>query len=110
MSEDTKQAFQSMKFYKFYPLPSTETPDVSGVKVRTKEKQKPVFFNYFKHARIEYGFVCFAPFCSRRSSTDTMERLIKSSDPEYLFLAASTEIKLRFNHRCSQKLFEFIYS
>ncbi|KAL0709291.1 hypothetical protein Bca4012_016269 [Brassica carinata] len=32
MSEDTKQAFQSMKFYKFYPLPSTETPDVSGVK------------------------------------------------------------------------------
>ncbi|KAF8080625.1 hypothetical protein N665_0932s0025 [Sinapis alba] len=32
MSEDTRQAFQSMKFYKFYPLPSTETPDVSGVK------------------------------------------------------------------------------
>ncbi|KAG5402999.1 hypothetical protein IGI04_009118 [Brassica rapa subsp. trilocularis] len=32
MSEDTKQAFQSMKFYKFYPLPSSETPDVSGVK------------------------------------------------------------------------------
>ncbi|CAN6805665.1 unnamed protein product [Brassica oleracea] len=32
MSEETKQAFQSMKFYKFYPLPSTETPDVSGVK------------------------------------------------------------------------------
>ncbi|KAF3512031.1 hypothetical protein F2Q69_00000390 [Brassica cretica] len=32
MSEETKQAFQSMKFYKFYPLPSSETPDVSGVK------------------------------------------------------------------------------
>ncbi|KAG2309952.1 hypothetical protein Bca52824_021509 [Brassica carinata] len=32
MSEETKQAFQSMKFYKFYPLPSPETPDVSGVK------------------------------------------------------------------------------
>ena len=40
MSEETKQAFQSMKFYKFYPLPSSETPDVSGVKVRTKEKEK----------------------------------------------------------------------
>ena len=36
MSEETKQAFQSMKFYKFYPQPSPETPDVSGVKVRTK--------------------------------------------------------------------------
>ena len=45
MSEDTKQAFQSMKFYKFYPLPSSETPDVSGVKVRTKEKKKPAFFS-----------------------------------------------------------------
>ncbi|CAN8298955.1 unnamed protein product [Cochlearia groenlandica] len=32
MSEDTKQAFQSMKFYKFYPQASLETPDVSGVK------------------------------------------------------------------------------
>ncbi|XP_013619796.1 PREDICTED: uncharacterized protein LOC106326342 [Brassica oleracea var. oleracea] len=34
MSEETKLAFQSMKFYKFYPLPSPETPDVSGVKSR----------------------------------------------------------------------------
>ncbi|CAE6093551.1 unnamed protein product [Arabidopsis arenosa] len=32
MSEDTKQAFQKMKFYKFYPQPSPDTPDVSGVK------------------------------------------------------------------------------
>lgn len=34
MSEETKAAFENMKFYKFYPVPSPDTPDVSDVKVR----------------------------------------------------------------------------
>lgn len=33
MSEETKAAFESMKFYKFYPVQSPEAPDVSAVKV-----------------------------------------------------------------------------
>ncbi|XP_057502049.1 protein HEAT INTOLERANT 4-like [Actinidia eriantha] len=32
MSEETKAAFQNMKFYKFYPVPTPDTPDVSNVK------------------------------------------------------------------------------
>ena len=33
MSEETKAAFESMRFYKFYPMPTPDTPDVSKVKV-----------------------------------------------------------------------------
>ncbi|KAM7517765.1 hypothetical protein LguiB_016727 [Lonicera macranthoides] len=33
MSEETKAAFEKMRFYKFYPVPSPDTPDVSSVKV-----------------------------------------------------------------------------
>ncbi|KAK9134361.1 hypothetical protein Syun_013691 [Stephania yunnanensis] len=32
MSEDTKAAFNEMKFYKFYPVQTPDTPDVSNVK------------------------------------------------------------------------------
>ncbi|KAL1820354.1 hypothetical protein DCAR_0416685 [Daucus carota subsp. sativus] len=32
MSEETKTAFEKMKFYKFYPVSSSDTPDVSDVK------------------------------------------------------------------------------
>ncbi|XP_015890961.3 protein HEAT INTOLERANT 4 [Ziziphus jujuba] len=32
MSEDTKAAFENIKFYKFYPVPTPDTPDVSSVK------------------------------------------------------------------------------
>ncbi|KAM7513674.1 hypothetical protein LguiA_003257 [Lonicera macranthoides] len=32
MSEETKAAFEKMRFYKFYPVPSPDTPDVSSVK------------------------------------------------------------------------------
>lgn len=32
MSEETKTAFENMRFYKFYPVPTTDTPDVSNVK------------------------------------------------------------------------------
>ncbi|KAK6118407.1 hypothetical protein DH2020_047824 [Rehmannia glutinosa] len=31
MNEETKAAFQNMKFYKFYPVPTPDTPDVSMV-------------------------------------------------------------------------------
>ena len=34
MSEETKAAFERMKFYKFYPVQTPDTPDVSNVKVR----------------------------------------------------------------------------
>ncbi|KAM7517414.1 hypothetical protein LguiB_016376 [Lonicera macranthoides] len=37
MSEETKAAFEKMRFYKFYPVPSPDTPDVSSVKVKWKE-------------------------------------------------------------------------
>lgn len=33
MSEETKSAFEKMKFYKFYPVSTPDTPDVSNVKV-----------------------------------------------------------------------------
>ncbi|PON37493.1 myosin-H heavy protein [Parasponia andersonii] len=32
MSEETKAAFESMRFYKFYPVPTSDTPDISNVK------------------------------------------------------------------------------
>ncbi|XP_058187774.1 protein HEAT INTOLERANT 4-like [Rhododendron vialii] len=32
MSEETKTAFQNIKFYKFYPVPTPDSPDVSNVK------------------------------------------------------------------------------
>ncbi|KAH6808202.1 myosin-H heavy protein [Perilla frutescens var. frutescens] len=32
MSNQTKSAFENMKFYKFYPVPTPDTPDVSSVK------------------------------------------------------------------------------
>ncbi|QHO58588.1 hypothetical protein HN51_012984 [Arachis hypogaea] len=32
MSEETKAAFEQMRFYKFYPVPSPDAPDVSNVK------------------------------------------------------------------------------
>ncbi|KAI8542493.1 hypothetical protein RHMOL_Rhmol08G0142100 [Rhododendron molle] len=32
MSEKTKTAFQNMKFYKFYPVPTPDSPDVSNFK------------------------------------------------------------------------------
>ncbi|KNA17349.1 hypothetical protein SOVF_080720 [Spinacia oleracea] len=32
MSEETKTAFENMRFYKFYPVAAPDTPDVSGVK------------------------------------------------------------------------------
>ncbi|KAI8534858.1 hypothetical protein RHMOL_Rhmol10G0129300 [Rhododendron molle] len=32
MSEETKAAFQNMKFYKFYPAPTPDSPDVSNFK------------------------------------------------------------------------------
>ncbi|KAL9329689.1 hypothetical protein ACSQ67_004692 [Phaseolus vulgaris] len=33
MSEETKSAFETMRFYKFYPVQSPDAPDVSNVKV-----------------------------------------------------------------------------
>lgn len=33
MSEETKAAFENMKFYKFYPVETPDTPDISNVKV-----------------------------------------------------------------------------
>ncbi|KAK3019432.1 hypothetical protein RJ639_004150, partial [Escallonia herrerae] len=32
MSEEAKAAFENMRFYKFYPMASSDTPDVSNVK------------------------------------------------------------------------------
>ncbi|CAK9147646.1 unnamed protein product [Ilex paraguariensis] len=32
MSEETKAAFENMRFYKYYPVPTPDTPDVSSVK------------------------------------------------------------------------------
>ncbi|XP_042971304.1 protein HEAT INTOLERANT 4 isoform X2 [Carya illinoinensis] len=32
MSEDTKAAFENMRFYKFYPVQTPDTPDISNVK------------------------------------------------------------------------------
>ncbi|KAG2711762.1 hypothetical protein I3760_04G091700 [Carya illinoinensis] len=32
MSEETKAAFENMRFYKFYPVPTPDSPDVSNVK------------------------------------------------------------------------------
>lgn len=31
LSEETKKAYQEMKLYKFYPLPSPDTPDTAGI-------------------------------------------------------------------------------
>lgn len=42
MSEETKAAFQSIKFYKFYPGPTPDTPDVSNFKV--KSLSSSIFF------------------------------------------------------------------
>lgn len=37
LSEETKKAYEEMKLYKFYPLPSPDTPDTAGIeKVQDK--------------------------------------------------------------------------
>lgn len=33
MSEETKASFEKMRFYKFYPVQTEDSPDVSNVKV-----------------------------------------------------------------------------
>ncbi|XP_021887456.1 uncharacterized protein LOC110806821 [Carica papaya] len=33
MSQETKQAFENMRFYKFYPVQTPDSPDISNVKV-----------------------------------------------------------------------------
>lgn len=33
MSEETKAAFEKMRFYKFYPVQTQDSPDISNVKV-----------------------------------------------------------------------------
>uniref|UniRef100_A0A2P2L8V2 Uncharacterized protein MANES_12G141500 n=1 Tax=Rhizophora mucronata TaxID=61149 RepID=A0A2P2L8V2_RHIMU len=33
MSEETRRAYENMRFYKFYPVPTPDTPDVTNVKV-----------------------------------------------------------------------------
>ncbi|KAG5534174.1 hypothetical protein RHGRI_022344 [Rhododendron griersonianum] len=45
MSEETKAAFQNMKFYKFYPVPTPDSPDVSNVK-------SPFINRYYRKAHI----------------------------------------------------------
>lgn len=34
MSQETKQAFENMRFYKFYPVQTPDSPDISNVKVK----------------------------------------------------------------------------
>jgi hypothetical protein len=37
LSEETKKAYQEMRLYKFYPLPSPDTPHTAGIeKVQNK--------------------------------------------------------------------------
>lgn len=38
MSSETKAAFENMQFYKFYPVPTSDSPDVSSVKVSSLSK------------------------------------------------------------------------
>lgn len=33
MTEESKAAFENMRFYKFYPVKTPDSPDVSSVKV-----------------------------------------------------------------------------
>lgn len=51
MSGETKAAFENMRFYKFYPMPSPDTPDVSNVKVIL------CFFLFFFILSVNEGFV-----------------------------------------------------
>ena len=37
MSEETKKAYENMRFYKFYPVQTPDTPDISKVKVRCRK-------------------------------------------------------------------------
>lgn len=37
MSDETKAAYQNMKFYKFYPVQTPDTPDISKVKVEYEQ-------------------------------------------------------------------------
>lgn len=34
MDPETRAAFENMRFYKFYPVQTPDTPDISNVKVR----------------------------------------------------------------------------
>lgn len=38
MSSETKAAFENMKFYKFYPVTTSDSPDVSSVKVNLSKQ------------------------------------------------------------------------
>ena len=34
MSEESRRAFEKLRFYKFYPVQTPDTPDISNVKVK----------------------------------------------------------------------------
>lgn len=46
MDPETKAAFENMRFYKFYPVQTPNTPDISKVKVRLQlsELCKSLYF------------------------------------------------------------------
>ncbi|EOA12510.1 hypothetical protein CARUB_v10026333mg [Capsella rubella] len=44
LSLETKKAYEEMKLYKFYPLPSPDTPDTAGI------KKSPIINRYFGKA------------------------------------------------------------
>ena len=46
MSEGTRQAIENQRFYKFYPVQTPDTPDISNVKV----KRRPQGHNFSKNS------------------------------------------------------------
>jgi hypothetical protein len=46
MSEESRRAFEKLRFYKFYPVQTPDTPDISNVKV----KRCPQGHNFAKTA------------------------------------------------------------
>ena len=87
MSDEVKEGLKNMKFYKYYPIASEDTPDITSVKVWR-------FLRCFQCARAGWApcsiscFLCLflsltangalSP-CRRRISIATMARHIKSS-------------------------------
>jgi hypothetical protein len=68
MDPKMKEAFENIKFYKFYPVKTPDTPDVNNVKVCSAS---------VKHSSVKaqlnrFNFVPIV-FCRLGTSTDTTE-------------------------------------
>lgn len=52
MDEKTKAAFENIRFYKFYPVPTSDTPDLSAVKASVVFYRLCISLSSLKYSKV----------------------------------------------------------